>query len=348
MLDFSGFSRLDRFALEAVDINCGGKASGILLAPSGIGFQLRDSYVTGPKHRGLTSHGEGCQGLTVDGCQFLSNETATPAQERSSIMLNTAGNDIKLRNNRATYFRHFAVIGGTGSLITGNHFFQGDSSGLGLRTAGIVLAAPNTRAIINGNYVDNCSIEWTNEYDNEPDFSSELSFSQLNLTDNVFLCGHTVSWFSFLVVKPYGAGHHINQTTVQGNLFRTIGGAIERVERVDTTFADMNYDRITDLTFDNNMFKLIDTVTQNPLLITHDEGSEAQVWTVDCAPMLPFGGWAQTVESLQPIGAVRNASNNVERAMPYVNVKQGANKDQVQIVWGQPVRGKAVVKVRVD
>ena len=35
VLDFSGFAALDKFALQEVEIQCNGFASGILLAPSG-------------------------------------------------------------------------------------------------------------------------------------------------------------------------------------------------------------------------------------------------------------------------------------------------------------------------
>jgi hypothetical protein len=175
-----------------------------------------------------------------------------------------------------------------------------------------------------------------------------LSFSQLNLTDNVFLTKHVVPWFSFIVVKPYGAGHYVNQVVVQGNLFRTIGGSIDRVERVDTSFADLNHDRAVNVTFSDNMFKLIEHGTYNPLLVNHVEATEAQTWTVDCAPNLPFGGWARNVESVQPIGPIRTAANVTRHDQPYVNLKIGANNDQVEVVWEQAVRGEVAVKVRMD
>ena len=348
LLDFSGFDRLDKFVLADIEFRCNGKASGVCLAPAGVTFAVRDCFFTSPQYRAITSPGEGCQGMLVDRCQFLSNENNVNAQDRVSIVLNTAGNDIKLRNNRSTRFRHFAVIGGTSSVITGNHFFQGDGATQGLRTAGIVFAGSNTRAIVNGNYIDNCFFEWTNEYDKDPDFASELSFSQLNITDNVFLCGHTVPWFSFIVVKPYGTGHYVNHLTVQGNIFRTIGGNIERVERVDTSFADLDYSKMNNITFAGNLFKLIDSASENPLLVNHSEGSETQIWTIAGAPKLPFAGWAKNVESVQPIGAMRNAAGQISRDMPYVNVERGANKDQIDIHWGEPVRGEVAVKIRMD
>ena len=348
LMDFSGFDRIDKLGLTDIEFQCGGRSSGLMLSPTGVAFRIRDCFFTRPRDRAITSPGEGCQGLTVDRCQFLSEETGTLAQDRKSIVLNTAGSDVKLRDNRSTRFRHFAVMAGTGAIITGNHFFQGDGANQGLRTAGIVFSAPNTRSIVNGNYVDNCFLEWTNEHDNAPEYSSELSFSQLNVSDNVFLTSHVAPWFSFIVVKPYGAGHYLNHVVVQGNLFRTIGGNIERAERVDTSFADLNYDRVVNVAFSDNMFKLIDNPAFNPLLLNHDQASAAQVWTVDCAPNLPFGGYARNVESVQPIGAIRDSSNGVRHVQPYVNLKKGANDDQIEVVWDQPLRGEVAVKVRMD
>ena len=348
LVDFSGFARIDKIGFTDIEFQCGGRSSGIMLAPTGVAFRISDCFITRPLDRGITSPGEGCQGLTVDRCQFLSEETGELAQNRRSIVLNTAGSDVKLRDNRSTRFRHFAVIAGTGSIITGNHFFQGDGAPNGLRMAGIVFTATNTRSIVNGNYVDNCFIEWTNEHDNAPEYSSELSFSQLNISDNVFLTSHVAPWFSFIVVKPYGAGHYLNHVVVQGNLFRTIGGNIERAERVDTSFADLNYDRVVNVAFTDNMFKLIDNPAFNPLLVNHDQATAAQVWSVNCAPNLPFGGYARNVESVQPIGPIRDAGNAVRHVQPYVNLKQGPNDDQVEVVWDQPLRGEVAVKVRMD
>ncbi len=348
LLDFSGFARIDKLGLTDIEFQCGGRSSGIMLAPTGVAFRISDCFITRPKDRGITSPGEGCQGLTVDRCQFLSEETGVLAQNRRSIVMNTAGSDVKLRDNRSTRFRHFAVMAGTGSIITGNHFFQGDGAASGLRMAGIVFTAPNTRAIVNGNYVDNCFLEWTNEHDNAPEYSSELSFSQLNVSDNVFLTSHVAPWFSFIVVKPYGAGHYLNHVVVQGNLFRTIGGNIERVERVDTSFADLDYDRVVNVTFSDNMFKLIDNPASNPLLVNHAQTTAAQVWTVNCAPNLPFGGYARNVESVQPIGAILDGAGAVRHVQPYVNLKKGENDDQIEVVWDQALRGEVAVKVRMD
>ena len=348
LLDFSGFADLDKFSMSNIEFQCNGRANGILLAPSGIIFALADCFITRPLFRGITSHGTGCQGMLIDRCQFLSNEGGTISPNRQSIALNANANDVKLRDNRALHFRHFAVLAGTGTIITGNHFFQGDDSNDAVRVPGLVLTHPNTRATINGNYIDNCFIEWGNEHDSAPGFSSEFSFSGLSLTDNIFLCSDVASWFSFLVVKPYGSGHFLNGIAVTGNVFRVIHGSIGRIERIDTTYADLDRDRARNVTFSDNMFNSVDTPVANPLLMRWDQNSPAATWTVNCAPMLPFGGWAQTVESVVAAGKVETASGAAHFGMPWVKTKQGALGDQVQLNWAEAVKGSATISVRID
>ncbi len=348
MLDFSGFDDLDKFSMSDIEYRCNGRCSGILLPPSGLIFQLRDCYMTKPKDRGITSHGEGCQGMLIDRCQFLSDEGGVLSPNRVSIALNANANDVKLRDNRIVQFRHFAVLAGTGTIITGNHWFQGDDAQNATRMPGLILTHPNTRATINGNYIDNCFIEWANEHDAAPGFSSEFSFSGLSVTDNVFLCSDVAPWFTFLVVKPYGTGHFLNGLAVTGNIFRVIHGTIDRVETVDTSFADLDYDRCKNVTFSDNMFNSVDTGVTNPLVLRHDEPTAASTWTLDCAPKLPFGGWAQTVESVVANGKIEKANNTAHWGMPYVKLRVGSNRDQVELNWEEPVKGTATIVVRMD
>ncbi|MEQ3712084.1 MULTISPECIES: glycosyl hydrolase family 28-related protein [Lentibacter] len=348
VLDFSGMEDLDRFSIKDVEFRLQGEASGILLAPTGLIFSVENCFFTGPKDRGITSPGEGCQGLHVDRCQFLSDENNVPAQDRVSIAMNANGNDIKLRNNRVVRFKHFAIIAGSGSIITGNHFFQGDGVSNGLRLAGIVLTGTNCRATVDGNYIDNCFIEWSNEHDDEPEFNSEFSFSQLNISNNIFLASHVAPWFSYIILKPHGAGHFINGLNVQGNFFRIIGGTIERVERIDTSFADTNFSRMRNITWRDNMYNAVDVATVNPLISTHSQETESDKWIVSGSPQLPFGGWARKVEALVAEGPIRNAVNVKRYEMPYVDLAQGADNDTIHVNWSQPVRGDIVISMRMD
>jgi len=348
ILDFSGFQKLSKFAMVNIEFQCSGRSSGILLAPAGVGFNMRDCFVTAPKDRGITSMGQGCQGMLIDRCQFLSDEGGTRAQDRVSIALNANANDVKLRNNRITQFRHFAILAGTSSIITGNHWFQGDSEDEGLRTAGLILTSPQNRATINGNYIDNCFIEWANEHDHEPSFSSEYSFSALNISDNIFQSIDSAQWFRFIVITPHGAGHFVNGLNITGNMFRAIHGTLDRVDMVDTSFADLDYSRMRNIVVKGNTYNSIEQGIENPVMIDHAQNSVDDIWTINCDGPLPFGGYAQNVESVVARSRIRDSGNAANYAMPWVSTEEGTNRDRVQLHWPENLEGDVSVLVRMD
>ncbi len=72
---------------------------------------------------------------------------------------------------------------------------------------------------------------------------AQFSFGGLTITGNMFTTNDVADWFNFIVIKPYGPGHFINGFAVIGNVFRSLNGRIDRVEHVDTTFADLDYSR---------------------------------------------------------------------------------------------------------
>lgn len=348
MLDFSGFDKISKFTLSNLDFLCRAECNGVMLAPRGVTFHIRDCWFTGPRERGVTSPGEGCQGMMVDRCQFLSEEQGVLVPARQSVGLNTNGNDVKIRDNRCAYFRHFAVIGGTSSVISGNHIFQGDAADPGPRSAGLVMAHTNSRATITGNYIDNCSIEWTNEHDEAPDFASEFSFSQMSITNNNFLSQSSAPSFNYIVVKPYGPGHFITGLIVTGNSFRLIDGNIDRVEGIDTSFAELDYSRFKNIVFAGNAFNNVNYPVESPQVLRHTEGSASATWGVEADPSLPFDAWARTVESVTPEGAIRTSGGAVHFGMPYCEVQQGPDKDRVNLRWAEPVKGTVVVRLRID
>ncbi|GAB4388584.1 glycosyl hydrolase family 28-related protein [Albidovulum sp.] len=348
ILDFSGFAQLANMIIDDVQLECSGEASGILLAPTGHSFQLRDSHVLKPGHRGITSIGTGCQGMLIDRCQFQSKESALRSQDRISIALNANANDIKLRDNRAVHFRHFAVLGGTGNLLVGNHWYQGDNETAGLRVAGVVLAGTEVKSAITGNYIDNSFIEWTNEYEADPDYANQFSFGGLTVTGNTFTVNDVAPWFSWFVVKPFGSGHHIRGLNMTGNVFRAVNGNIDRIERVDSTFAPLANNSMRNIWISGNTFSNITQVTANPVRLQHDEASEAAVWTIDPAPYLAFGGWARNVDAIVAEGRITTAGGGQNSEMPYVEVEQGAAKQQVTLNWATPCKGRVSVIVRMD
>ncbi|MEO1139648.1 MAG: glycosyl hydrolase family 28-related protein [Pseudomonadota bacterium] len=348
MWDFSGFDQISKFAVSNVEFQCGGDCSGVLLPPAGSAIQFRDCFFTSPLDRGITSHGEGDQGMMIDRCQFLSNESSLLVPDRQTIGVNCNGNDIKIRNCRVNFFKHFAILAGSSSIIMGNHCFQGDSADPGPRSAIFVLTRTNNRATITGNYICDGSIEWTNEYDEAPDFSSEFSFSALSITGNVFLSQSTAPWFNFLIVKPYGPGHFINGLTVTGNTVRLIDGPIDRFEGIDTSFATMNFERFRNIRFEDNAYFNVNIQVENPLVMQHTEASPQTTWVVQPHPKLPFEAWAQTVEAIVPEGPIRDANDNAYFGIPYYDGKEGPNNDRVNLRWEKPVRGTVTMRVRID
>ena len=348
LLDFSGFSGLQKFGMEGIEFQCNSRCSAIRLSPGGNTFALKDCFISRPKDRGITSIGSGCQGMLIDGCQFLSSEEGLNVAERSSIALNTNANDVKLRHNRANRFHHFAVLGGDNNLVLGNHFFQGDSASTGVRNAGLVLIGGYNSSAIAENYVDNCFIQWTNERDTTPSFTSGWSFSALSITDNIFYASNVPSWFGYIVIRPYGDGHFVNGLTVTGNKFRTHAGAINRVDRVDTSLGELNADRFSRVNFTNNTFNGITVRSENPLRVNHRRTSRSSTWTVSSDSRLPFGGHTRGVDSVVSIAPLRTQFNTTIYTVPYVELKQGSNENLIRLRWPESLTGEVSVIMRAD
>ncbi|WP_136442917.1 glycosyl hydrolase family 28-related protein [Pacificoceanicola onchidii] len=348
LLDFSGFDRLNVFEIEGVEFQCNERANGVMLAPLGTINVIRNCVFNRPAKRGITSPGDGCQGMLIDHCQFISHEGGVYAQDREGVAINTNANDVKIRNCRASQFRHFAVISGAHTIISGNHFFQGDASPTGIRTAGIIIAIRACNCQITGNYIDNCFVEWTNEREPEPDFSGGFGFAGLSITNNVMLSSEVASWFTSIVVKPYGTGHHINGMNVSGNTFRCVNAGIDRVERVDTSYANLNFANMKNVYFSGNTYHNITSGAENPLLVKHSQNSAAQVWDVDTDNRLPFGGRALEIESLVVRSRPRDENNVSKYHNPYAVGQQGSDLDKVHVLWPEPMLGDVTLKVRMD
>ena len=348
MLDFSGFSALSKFEVTNVELLNSGLASTILLSPGGELFRVAECVINRPRDRGITSIGRGCQDLQIDSCQFLSNEQAMVAQDRTTIGFNVNANDTKIRLNRANRFAHFGVMAGAGHILLGNHFFGGDNATAGVRRAGIVFTLPNMKSLITGNYIDNNFIELSNEHDNNPDFGSEYTFGGLTITGNIFMASDVGSWFRWLVITPRGTGHSLNGLMVTGNVFRGVDAAIDRVEMVDTTHAALEFNAFRNVTFENNTFNAVTQVTQSPVLVQHSQNTAADTWSVDGSGYLPFGSFARNVTGLVAEGAITNALNVAQFVAPYTAVEQGAGNNLVSLKWPTPVKGVMQVTLRCD
>ncbi|MBN2631470.1 MAG: right-handed parallel beta-helix repeat-containing protein [Rhodobacteraceae bacterium] len=348
LLDFSGFADLSRFELNRMELNCNGLCSGVMLPRIGLTLQIGHCVFNRPKDRAITSIGTGCQGLIVEGCQFLSNEQAMLAQDRTTIALNINGNDAKIRANRVVRFAHFMVANGGGHLISGNHFFQGDSAAAGLRRAGIVVTQTNPRLTLTGNYIDNCFIEWSNEHDATPDFTGGFSFGNMSIAANHFYASDVAPWFRWIVISPKGSGHFVHGLSVSDNTFRAVNGAVDRVEAVDTSNGTLDFGRFRNLNFGSNAFTGVTQLAMSPLTILHTQNTAADTWVVDGAAFMPFGARARNTQSLVADGAITTASDVAQYVMPFVLNEQGSNRDLVHLRWPSAVKGKMLATIRCD
>jgi hypothetical protein len=348
LLDFSGFDLLSRFELEDIEFSSLGNCSGVMLPLTGTTFRFVSCSFNRPLDRGITSIGTGCQGMFVDMCQFLSNEQSLNAVDRTTIALNVQANDVKLRNNRVVRFAHFAVVNGTGHLIHANHFFQGDDNPAGLRRAGLIFTQTNVSTVVTGNYIDNCFIEWGNEHDSEPQWNGEFSFGGLNIVGNVFIASSTSSAFRWVVVKPYGSGHYLNGFSLVSNSFRVFSAQIDRVEMVDTSLATLDFAQSRNVRVEGNSFNNVTQGIMNPVVVTHTQNTAADTWNVGAGGFVPFDGRIRMVNAVQPEGTITNGSNAARYVYPNATPGTGAQGNETQLRWGEAVKGKAIVTMRMD
>ena len=320
-----------------------------MLPRGGIIFTIRDSFFTGPKDRGVTSAGDACQGLTLDRNQWLSSEQTARVVDRTTIAFNVNRNDAKIRDNRAVKFRHFGVFAGSGNLITGNHWFQGDAETASPRTAGIVLSNTNCKTTITANYVDNSFIEWGNEHDPAPEAQNEFSFGSLTISSNIFTANDAAASTRYIVIRPYGPDHFINGLSICDNVFKHINGsALAAVEGVDADIAPLDMGRARNIQMTGNAYHGIQKNSANPVTIPVEEAGTAAVWEVDMRDHFPFDGQARVAIAVLPEGAVRNGANVAQYAQPFVTVRHGVGRGSFRLNWAQPVRGKVRLTARCD
>ncbi len=350
LLDFSGFTKVQRFQIEDIEFLCSGTASGIMLPKDGLAWHIRDCWFTKPKNRGITSIGTGCNGMALDSNEFLSDEYNTLVQYRSTICFNTNSNDIKVRNNRAVRFLHFGVLGGGGHIISGNHFWQGDGSVDGERSAGVVITQKSCKTTFIGNYVDNAWFEVNNEHDVKADAGATTSgFGTVSITGNIFTAGSVPAWFTYIRLAPFGNNHTIDGVTVTGNTFKTIGGSlIDRVEAVDTSEGTFEFSKTKAVTFSGNSYDEVTNRTESPAVIRLEQAGVSAGWSVDLIGKLPFGGQALGVDFVTPQGAVVNGAAASHFGSPLATPAQGINGTEVAISWSEPVSGAVNVTARVD
>jgi hypothetical protein len=348
MLDFSGFDKLARLEMHNIEFGCNALASAVILADSGSVNVFNDCAFNQPKDRAITSKGTACQDLQVNRCLFYSSEESLLAQDRFSVAMNANANDVKIRENRASRFAHFAVVAGQNTMFIGNHLFSGDGADVGVRKAGVVVTYPASKTYFTGNYIDNCFIEYSNEHDAYPDYDSEYTFGATTITGNIFICQHCAPWFSWIVVTPRGPGHSISGMTVTSNVFSARQGNLDRAESIDTSYATLAYTSFKNINFQDNTFNGMNTNTLSPLFLEHVQSSEASTWAIDTAGQLPFGGRARNLVSLVTEGAITNSGGSAQYVMPYCEVEKGTGGQTVNLRWPSAVKGKVQALIRGD
>jgi hypothetical protein len=199
-----------------------------------------------------------------------------------------------------------------------------------------------------GNYIDNCFVEWTNEYEADPAFANQFSFGGLTVDGNVFTSIGVAPWFRWIVIKPYGAGHFLQGINVSGNVFKAADGTVDRIDGVDTSFASLDYSRVRNVLFTGNSFNGIAQITANPVSIEHDQATAQTTWTIAAGGFLPFGTWARNVEAVVAEGPITGPANERRSDMPFVAIEQGIDKRSVTLNWAAASKGRVHVRVRGD
>ncbi|MEO1551372.1 MAG: glycosyl hydrolase family 28-related protein [Pseudomonadota bacterium] len=350
LLDFSGFTRMNRFQIEDIEFLGNRRGAGILLPPDGIAWSIRDCFFARPGHRAITSIGKGCNGISIDRNQFIAFDDNELVQNRTSVAININSNDVKIRNNRAVQHRHFLVAGGGGHIVTGNHFWQDDNANPGERSAGIVLMRHNPKTVMSGNYCDNATIDITNEYDPFPDpFPGKLPYGAVSITSNIFTADSVPAWFTFIRFVPFGDGHAVDGVVITGNTFKMFDGAvIDRVESVDVSLGSLDMGEVRSLIFDENSFVDVTHRTQSPALVEMAQTTAQSSWGASLANILPFAGRALGAEGLTAIGSIETGSGAALWTMPYVDVDQGLGGQEVTVHWSTAARGRVQLRVRAD
>ena len=348
VLDFSGFDKLSKLTLDNVELFMGGIASGILMAPEGETFQMRDCSFGKPMDRGISSHGRGCQDLQIDRCHFLSDEQQALATQRKSVGFNINANDAKIRDNRFQRLGTTMVLNGAGHLIVGNHWFQGDRGINTPRVAGVVFTQTNPKTILTGNYLDNSFVEMTNQHEAFPGMESQFSFGGLSMTGNIFTVNNSADDFAWIVIKPFGPDYFLHGLSVTGNVFRSLGGQVDRVEKVDMSIAPLDCSRYRMIEFTGNTFHNVRQETINPATLEFEQPTPERFWTLDPSSWLPFGGWTRTVAGVAASNTIRDDADQPLHDLPLTTTREGADSNRLKLRWCRPAKGKVQVTVRCD
>ena len=131
-------------------------------------------------------------------------------------------------------------------------------------------------------------------------------------------------------------------------MFKALYGNVERIDRVDTSIADLNYNNMRNVQFEGNTFNGIENYVSNPLMIQYQQNSNSRTWTLPVLDGLPFQGWAKSVQSIVAEGPITDGSGNRVDGLPWTETEVGSSKRQIRLNWSSPVKGKICVYARMD
>ena len=117
---------------------------------------------------------------------------------------------------------------------------------------------------------------------------------------------------------------------------------------LDTTLAGLDFSRSRNVRVEGNSFNQVTQQIMNPVIVSHTQNTAADTWNVGAGGFLPFGGWVRMLESVSTEGAITNASNATRYVFPHALIGTGAGNNEAQLKWGEAVKGKAIVSMRMD
>lgn len=135
---------------------------------------------------------------------------------------------------------------------------------------------------------------------------------------------------------------------VSGNVFKSLYNKIDRIERVDTSFGDLNYNRMRNVHFSGNSLVGVNHFVQNPLTITYTQATASRTWTLPVIEGLPFQSWAKNAKSVLLTSPLTLADGTQVQDMPWVQTEVGTAKRQLRLNWGHVVKGRVVLQLRMD
>ena len=344
LLDLSEVDWIANFHLMNMEFSCRKTASAIMLSKDGIANKIVHCIIGAPGDRGICSYGFGCNGITIESCQLGSWEWSVPANERRTIGICTHSGDMKIRNNRGVYFRHFMVIARGGHIIMGNHFFAENPDASLERNAGIVFSSGGTKTTFTGNYVDHCWIELGFEHNGGALERGNKNFEGIQILGNIFT-GKTVASGSpnhFIVLAPLGENCKIMSMNVCNNMFINYGHLLTKVEGVNESIGTIDWSKTTQLCFENNTFSGFEEETWSPIVRKVSKTSATKTWEFDFQNQLPFNSFARSITSI-----VGNSDLNPIN-MPVAEVERGTNKTKVALLFDTATKGSATITVSAN